>query len=72
MKLTQQDIMRIRSMAHDNFMEMPTRLSWVENRGTITDKDRQAIAYTQALITYLKLQDEIVYYYEHGKSWRRA
>ena len=62
MKIGQKEISQIAENALSKFRDQSPNLSWIKNRGEISHSERRALAYTEAVISTLKLDVDIEYY----------
>jgi hypothetical protein len=71
MKLSKDDIMKIRERAINLHQEMPYEMHWSDKRDEINPRHFQAIAYVQALAGVLNLDIEVETYRADGKIYTK-
>lgn len=69
MKIKQEEVVLIRDRAIDIFRDLPTNLSWTNNRGEISENLRKSISYIEAINQVLQLKIDIEYYKEDGPTY---
>ena len=68
MKVSQNQIYKIAEIALDNFKRQSPNLSWENQVGSITDSERRAIAYTEAVGHVLGLEVNVEFWKQVGKA----
>ena len=62
MKIGQKEIDKIHEIALSTFRDQSPNISWIKNRGEISDSERRTIAFVKATSRVLGLEIEIEHY----------